>query len=115
MAAVPTLRATVAEACRPGTDADWPFVFATWLRCYRYSSAFAKPIPEEVFFRFHHAVIQRILSRGASLRIAHLADEPGVILGYLVTEPGVVHFVYVKKPFRRNGIARSLFRGTDPN
>lgn len=103
------------QQLRSGRSEDWPFIFATWLRCYRYSSAFAQHIQEPIFFRYHHAAIQRILERGAEVRIAHLADDPSVILGYLVTEPGVVHFAYVKKAFRRHGIASDLFHDLDVN
>lgn len=110
-----TMVATALQQLRPGLQEDWPFIFATWLRCYRYSSAFAQHIPEPVFFRYHHAAIQRILDRGAQIRVAHLVDDSSVILGYLVTEPGVIHFAYVKKAFRRHGIATDLFRGLDVN
>lgn len=47
--------------------------------------------------------------------IAHVEGEPDIILGYLAYEvvngePKVVHYCFVKEPFRRMGIARLLFK-----
>jgi GNAT superfamily N-acetyltransferase len=101
---------------RPGGPDDLPFVFATWLRSYKRSSSFARRVPNDVFYKFHHQAIERILVRtSAQLRIAHAPDAPGVILGYAVTEPGVVHFVYVKGDFRRFGIGSALLAHVDVN
>ena len=91
---------------RPGQPADHAFVYATWLRCYKHSSGFARRISDGVFYKFHHEAIRRILERGAALRVC--GPDTETILGYSVSEGGTLHFVYVKKPFRRCGIARSL-------
>lgn len=49
--------------------------------------------------------------------IAHPVDEPDVIIGYMVFEPPeenpLVHFIYVKKPFREMGVANTLIKGTE--
>lgn len=82
-------------------------IFATWLKSYQNSSLFAKGIPREVFFAAHHKVIERILER-AEVRLAVLPDDPSVVFGWSVTEPGLVHYVYVKPDFRKYGIAKSL-------
>lgn len=82
-------------------------IFATWLKSYQNSSLFAKGIPRETFFAQHHKVIERILER-AEVRLAVLPDDPSVVFGWSVTEPGCVHYVYVKPDFRRYGIARAL-------
>lgn len=41
--------------------------------------------------------------------VAVLPDDPSIILGYLVYEPGILHYVFVKEAFTRIGIARSLY------
>lgn len=93
---------------RTGTSEDFSFVFATWLRSYKHSSHFAKRIPDRTFYVRHHAVIERILARGAELLVACPADAPETILGYLVREGATLHFLYVKGPFRRMGVAKAL-------
>lgn len=84
-----------------------PLVFATLLKSFFHGSHWAKSIPREVFFARHHAVVERLLEQ-SSLRVAHVPDDPTVILGYALVAPPTVHYVYVKPSFRRYGIARAL-------
>jgi len=93
-----------------GRDSAKSLVYATWLRSYEASSLAAKNIPRDVFFAEHHKVIDRILARGASVRLAVLPDEPDVVLGWAVVEWPIVHYVYVKPPFRKHGIAQALLQ-----
>ena len=41
--------------------------------------------------------------------MACLPNDVSVVLGYLVSEPQIIHYVFVKESFRRFGIARMLF------
>jgi len=98
-------------AIRNGTEADLPLIFNSWLKAYKHSSRFAQRITNEVYYKYHHAVIERILARGASVLVATPSDDSQTILGYLVAEQldvPTLHFTYVKAPFRRFGIARQL-------
>lgn len=91
---------------------DLPFIFSTWLRSYRHSSQFAKKISNDVFFQWHHKVIERFIERNGRVLIAHAAGEPEVILGYICREPSeeIVQYVYVKRAFRKMGIAKELYK-----
>lgn len=95
---------------REATINDLPFIYSTWLRSYRYASQFAKKLSNAVFYEMHHKVIDGFIARGGKVSIAHPKDEPGVILGYICVEPNqpLVQYVYVKKAFRKLGIAKSL-------
>lgn len=96
---------------RQGCEADIPFIFSTWLRSYRDNSFFAKRIKNSIFFDGHHKVIEHLLQKpGLQVLVAHAGSDANTIFGYLVTEPAakVVHFAYVKKSFRRLGIAKAL-------
>ncbi len=95
---------------RPAEENDISFVFNSWLRSYQ-SSDFAKGIPPKLYFPHHHQIIERILQRGGKLTIACLQDEPSAILGWLCIEGKVLHYVYVKKPYRQLGIATKLIDG----
>lgn len=68
----------------------------------------AKDIPGVTFFNYHHRLIERILDRAACI----MARSEGVIVGYIVFEPGIVHYVYIKQAFRTLGIATSLFKSS---
>lgn len=97
---------------RPYKIEDKDFVFSTWLRSYRHASKFAKKISNAVYYKWHPQVIERILTRGGQIYVAHLENDPDVILGYVCLETQdklVVHYLYVKKAFRNMGVAKMLF------
>jgi GNAT superfamily N-acetyltransferase len=97
---------------RDGTPSDLEFIFSTWLRSMWASDPMLRHMARRDFFPAQHRVIERLLSRGATVRVAHLEGAPHVILGYTVTErPGVLHWVYVKQDFRGFGIATRLLDG----
>lgn len=103
---------------RPGRPEDLNFVFATLLRSYKSDSYFAMRIPDTLFYLCHHKVVEHILAKPATkLSIITPVDEPNTILGYLLIEKyakkDVVHFCYVKSPFRRYGLATKLFQAAD--
>jgi GNAT superfamily N-acetyltransferase len=88
-------------------------IYATWLRSYEASSLMTKLVPREQFFAGHHKVLDGIFARDPQVRLAVLPADTEVVLGWLVREGAVVHYVYVKPAFRRYGIARALL-GDEP-
>jgi ribosomal protein S18 acetylase RimI-like enzyme len=58
-------------------------------------------------WRKHHAIVEGLLSRSTAI-IACNPEDPDHIVGYIVFEDGVIHWLYVKKPFRQRGIGREL-------
>jgi len=95
-------------------ESDLSFIFSTWLRSYKFNSSFAKQINNTVFYTYHHKLIEAILARGATVLVACDALNPEVVFGYLVFEQAgdldIVHFSYIKKPFRGFGIFTELLR-----
>ena len=94
---------------RAASKGDSDFIFATWLRAYRYGSDFICTIPEGVYFKHQHDAIEVILRR-SNVLVATPKDDLTLIVGYMCHQPEVIHFVYVKKPFRQMGIATELLR-----
>jgi len=95
---------------------DINFILSTWLRNYKFSSYFAKPIKNATFYAWHEQVIKRILSRPTTrANVCCSTDDDNLILGYSITEQQgdipVIHYVYVKKAFRQFGIAKALLDG----
>jgi len=110
--------------------ADEPFVFRTWLETFRKDSLMALPtwqrhewMDRRVFFAWQHAVVDRLLRGppGGVVRIACDPAAPDTILGWSVSglapeKPGgqptvpVLHYCYVREPWRKAGIARMLCR-----
>ena len=56
-----------------------------------------RPIIEKVF-----------LDPNVAVKIACLTEDPEVILGYSITEGDIIHWVYVKEMWRKQGIAKML-------
>lgn len=88
---------------------DLNFILSTWLRCYRYNSHTVNRVPSRVFYAEHQKFIERLLKKSTAL-IAVMKEDPSVILGYLVSEPNTLHFCYVKKACRGEGIGRQLLK-----
>lgn len=106
---------------RPGAPSDHNFVRKMWLRSYA-DSAFARAMtPREMWSRGqtaptywsgHHALVDALLAR-ASLRVATWPEDTWTIVGFAVTEPDVVHYVYVANDYRKQGVARRLLEPFD--
>jgi len=92
---------------RPATEADWSFITSAWLKSYRHSE-FASHVPPQIYFKSHHAIIDRIKEAGAIFTIAAMADNPDVVLGFSCSQLATLHYVYVKLAFRRIGLASRL-------
>lgn len=104
---------------RHAVHGDLAFFFSSLLQSFRYSSGQTKIIPINRFYDAHKRVIESVMRRPtAALIIAHDAEDPNTIIGFCLCEPSraVVHYVYVKKPFRNFGVMRRLisYSGIDP-
>lgn len=90
---------------RPGRETDHPFVISSWLASDRHSPA-GRDMGER-YASEHRETVKRILMR-AELRVACVVDTPDAILGWAVTGPDTVYYVYVRRDVRRLGIGRAL-------
>lgn len=95
---------------RTAEPADISFIYATWLKSYRTGSGLGLASGKRAYFITYQLVIDEILAKPeAVVYVAVKPDEPFVIFGYMVAEPSVLHYVFVKKAFFRKGIARALY------
>lgn len=97
---------------RDGDVKDEAFIFNSWLRSYK-TSQDAKGVPDEMYYKGQHKVIEDTIAV-SNTAVSYHAEDPDHILGYIVyeyDEPStcIIHWVFVKKPFRENGIARKLW------
>ncbi len=85
------------------------FVASTWVRSFL-ASPDARKIESEEYFHGHSQLVTAILARGVALVAEH--ETYGTLLGHAVGERHalgpVIHYAYVKGPFRRHGIGRAL-------
>lgn len=117
---------------------DLNFILNSWLKSYRWEAwagvpreqfAFCKkcdkhpkcatcerevrqsypssPIHGDVYFKEQERLIYEINERSEIL-VACNVEEPDQVYGWVVASSGLLHYVYVKGPFRRFGIGGSL-------
>lgn len=96
----------------PAEDIHLDFIYSTWLKNYRYGSYFAKRIRKDIYYKNHHAIVERIL-KDPKVRtyVACESHDKDFIMGYVVyidTEPKTIHYLYVKDNLRRLKIASTI-------
>jgi len=96
-------------AIRSMVEEDRNFIFASWLRGLYYGDSWLSEVPKAIFMAHYHKVIDFILAKPATIvKIACLQEDPSVILGYAVMSDVAIHWVFVKKNWRKIGIAKDL-------
>lgn len=101
---------------RPAGEGDLAYVIRTWIESYRPEQAEMRTSDYEAWMR------QRI---NANVLLACADNEPSVIRGWIAVAtldevprnagPGRLHYVYVRRRYRRQGIARALFEQVTGN
>lgn len=86
---------------------DIAFIRSTWLRDYRERSSLARRIDDAEYQFFHRLLVDRIASRSSTVVAFDLA-APNVLWGFCCWEPGTLHYVYVKRPFRNMRLAAGM-------
>lgn len=95
---------------RPAVGDDLSFIYSTWSRSYRYDSPVGRACKNSTFFKEYNRIIDYILSQpDTKVLVAAKPDEPNVFFGYIVGQPGILHYVFVKEAFLIHGIAKALF------
>lgn len=116
---------------RKHNASDEPFIFKSWLNQHWADGASNRYLRKTEFFREHHLAVSKLLRRTPAI-VAASERDPAAILGFLSAEnlPGeyedakgemfrdvVLHYFYVKAPYRGFGIGRVLLEaaGVRPN
>ena len=94
---------------RNGVVDDLPFIFSTWLKGLRYGNSYFKNIDKNVYFEHYKRIISTYLQQPIStISIDCLEDDKDVVLGYCVRRAAILDWIFVKKAWRRLGIASKL-------
>jgi GNAT superfamily N-acetyltransferase len=101
---------------REAIESDHAFILATWLRsAYAATSKTVndnkviKLIKPDIFFREHQELIKQILSDNKTFTyVACAEDYQDQLFGYICVHGDCLHYLYVKQPYRKNGVATKL-------
>ena len=92
----------------PGGDVQG-YVYAYWLRSLRHSNDFFKLIDPQAYWNTYKDFIAALLGKPETVvRLATLADDPDVLLGFAVHRGPVLDYVFVHRDQRKNGIGSRL-------
>jgi GNAT superfamily N-acetyltransferase len=98
---------------RPFSASDHNFIMNSWLKSWRNGPP--RQLPNEQYYREQTFVVQQILANSRVVVACNPEDETQ-IFGYIVAQDSpaarFVHYLYVKQPYRRLGIARALVKET---
>lgn len=97
---------------RNATTEDMPFFFNSLLHNYKHSSPHTRLIPDSAYYKDLHAIITRLIERkGHILKFVALKEDPTVVIAYIWAHeyPECVNYIYVKKAFRKMGLAKLLY------
>ena len=97
---------------RDANPDDKSFIFATWLRGLRYGNEFFAAIHKATYFRNYHAILEKLLTSGVTIKVACLKEDPSVILAYSVFKGPRLDWVFVKAAWRGIGLAKSIIPPT---
>jgi hypothetical protein len=93
---------------RPALGSDLAFIYRRWLQDLRHTDN--SPLSDDIWFPAYREHINRVLANEAvTVLVVHPADATNEILGFVVAEPGVLHWVYIKPRYREKyGLCRRL-------
>lgn len=86
---------------------DRAFVYSTMLKGLFFGCELYSQIEPKAFYDNYSKVVDALLD-SSEVRVAVLAETPDVILGYSITNGPILHWVFVKKAWRGQGIAKQL-------
>ena len=88
-----------------GDERHHNFILNSWLNGY-YAQSKVRP-SKDIFFKEHQALIKKCLER-SSILVAVFEEDEDTFFGYLVHNKSVVHWMSVKTPYQKRGIATAL-------
>ena len=102
---------------RAAQEDDGPYILDTWVSHQR--NAHKKLYVQDSVYKREMTAAVKSLIRKVTPTVAYFEEEPDYILGYICAEnladELVIHFTYVRKLYRGNGIAKKLLESVGYN
>ena len=94
---------------RAATSDDMNFIYSSWLSAIATSEK--RRTPKDIVYKNHRPIMERALAE-SSVLIACMDDYKDQILGWLCYDRDILHYLYIKQPFRKHGLANMLIEHT---
>lgn len=95
------------------TADEFKFILDSWSNSFR-KSPYAGCVPNNLWPEVSRSTATQLMSRKSAQVIVALAPtdsgERGRVMGYYVAEPDILHWLYVKKDYRKLGIGKQLLK-----
>ncbi len=91
------------------------FISSAWLKSYR-ASQFAYRIPAEAYYREHEKIVEALITNNDVIMLTNPEDTDqyyGFAVFKTIGNACTLHYIYVKKVFRRLGFASRLLESMD--
>lgn len=98
---------------RPPKPTDLNFIQSTFYKSMRRESTLGRQCSGRVFRQFQE-VIDYILSRSTIL-VSCVDESEDAIIGYLIYEPDVVHYAYVRPSSQQLDVAKEMVQHAFPD
>jgi hypothetical protein len=86
---------------------DLPLIYSTWLLGLYHGCDWFNRIDKKAFFDNYKKLIEKRVV-DSDIKVAVLSDDPDVILGYVCYRNNVLDWIFVKKAWRKMGIAKMI-------
>jgi len=92
---------------RPMMEEDESFIYSSWLKSYRSSPA-ATYLDNDTYYNNHKKIVEKLLSK-ANVTVLCSIEDSSQIYGFICHEGNTAHYLYIKYPFRKMGLAKYIF------
>lgn len=93
------------------TDSDHALIYSTWRNALWFAEKRDAKTSDSFFKEASEKISEILKAPETRVRMACLADDPDMLLGWAVLRNTHLEFVYVKLDYRRRGIGRLLTQG----
>lgn len=85
------------------------YVLARWKRSLRHGNDYYRLVKPDAYYDAYNRYLDQLVRHDfTEVRLAVLADDSDVVLGFASCRGSILDYVYVNKDMRGHGIARSL-------
>jgi GNAT superfamily N-acetyltransferase len=95
----------------PLAEEHVPFVCGSFIKSWRHAHM---RVPEEIYYSYAKKHIGKLVYAATGVALVD-EDNPFTIVGWALYTDDVLHYAYVRKDFRNQGLYKQLLEGIETN